>query len=255
MTIGQQISSRIFQTTGANKTTNAALGALAGQGAIAFATPVLMNPQTGHELVLGNQIVVALKAGVKPANMFAGYSYHRLLSTPDQYLVTIPGGGDASLSRANSWNTLPGVTFASPDFYQSFHTDATTNDPLLSDQWHLDNTGQTGATAGADANLPAAWDTTTGSTSVVIAMLDNGVELDHPDLAANIFTNTDEICRQRHRRRWRRIHRRRQRLELRRQQQQSQSRIRERQPRHGRRGCGGCGGQQRHRRERGVAAC
>lgn len=60
------------------------------------------------------------------------------------------------------------------------------DDPLFADQWHLDNTGQGGAVADADIDAPEAWAITRGSPDVVIAVLDDGVELDHPDLEANI---------------------------------------------------------------------
>ncbi len=197
MQLSDQLAARTFETSGAagaSIVSDAAMGSLVGQGEIAWTAPVLLDPQTGNQLMATNQVVVGVQSGAKASAIFAGYSYHHLLGTPDQYIVTIPGGGAASLTQANAWTGSPGVAFASPDFYQHFQTDATPNDPLESDQWHLNNTGQTGATAGADAKLPAAWDTTTGSNSVVIAILDNGVQLNQPDLAANIFTNTDEIA-------------------------------------------------------------
>ena len=58
------------------------------------------------------------------------------------------------------------------------------NDPLFPDQWHLQNTGQTGGTVGADANLVPAWDMATGNGSV-IAVVDDGFQHTHPDLAPN----------------------------------------------------------------------
>ena len=67
------------------------------------------------------------------------------------------------------------------------------NDPRYSEQWALDNTGQTGGTAGADIDVPGAWAMSTGSNSIVVAVIDTGVDYTHPDLAANIWTNPGEI--------------------------------------------------------------
>jgi subtilisin family serine protease len=67
------------------------------------------------------------------------------------------------------------------------------NDPLLGAQWHYNNTGQTGGTSGADISLIEAWGIETGSTDVIVAITDGGVQVNHPDLAANIWVNTDEI--------------------------------------------------------------
>ena len=58
----------------------------------------------------------------------------------------------------------------------------TPNDPLLGKLWYL---GKIGAYN--------AWDTTTGSNDIVVAILDTGVDLDHPDLVDNLWTNIDEI--------------------------------------------------------------
>lgn len=56
-------------------------------------------------------------------------------------------------------------------------------DPLFSDEWHLVNSGQTGGTPGADANVVAAWDRVRG-TGVTIAIVDDGLQYTHPDLSA-----------------------------------------------------------------------
>ena len=60
------------------------------------------------------------------------------------------------------------------------------NDPLFAQQWPLDNSGQGGGAVDADVDAPEAWAITRGSSSIVIAVLDDGVELEHPDLAPNI---------------------------------------------------------------------
>ena len=59
-------------------------------------------------------------------------------------------------------------------------------DPLFSEQWHLKNTGQDGGTAGADINVEPVWAEFRGSPDEVIAVVDDGLEIEHEDLAANI---------------------------------------------------------------------
>ena len=66
---------------------------------------------------------------------------------------------------------------------------AVPNDPQFSQQWSLDNTGQDGGTPGCDIDATQAWNITTGSRSVVVAVIDSGVDYTDPDLAANIWTN------------------------------------------------------------------
>ncbi|MEI6184912.1 MAG: S8 family serine peptidase, partial [Bacteroidota bacterium] len=58
--------------------------------------------------------------------------------------------------------------------------------PRLSWQWHFQNTGQQGGTPGADIHLTEAWDIETGDTNVIVAVMDEGVQLDHPDLKQNV---------------------------------------------------------------------
>ena len=90
----------------------------------------------------------------------------------------------------------PRVEYAEPN-YLLYKLD-TPNDALFGELWGLHNTGQTigGVTGipGADIDAVKAWDIATGSSSVVVAVIDTGIETTHPDLAANIWTNPGEIA-------------------------------------------------------------
>ncbi|MGA2255992.1 MAG: S8 family peptidase, partial [Thermoguttaceae bacterium] len=66
---------------------------------------------------------------------------------------------------------------------------AVPNDAQFSQQWALENTGQGGGTAGCDIDATQAWNITTGSKNVVVAVIDSGVDYTDPDLAANIWSN------------------------------------------------------------------
>ncbi len=67
------------------------------------------------------------------------------------------------------------------------------NDPDLPLQWGLHNLGQDSGTVDADIDAVEAWDISSGSTDVVVAIIDTGIDLDHPDLANNLWKNATEI--------------------------------------------------------------
>lgn len=68
------------------------------------------------------------------------------------------------------------------------------DDPMLPDQWHYMNFG-TGIhqEEGSDINLFPAWNVTTGSPEVIVAVIDSGVDVDHEDLAWNMWVNEAEL--------------------------------------------------------------
>jgi thermitase len=67
------------------------------------------------------------------------------------------------------------------------------NDPMFSDQWALNNTGQSGGKAESDLRAVKAWLKTKGSSDVVVAVLDTGVDYTHPDLITNIWFRPDNV--------------------------------------------------------------
>jgi len=66
------------------------------------------------------------------------------------------------------------------------------NDPYLKDQWHYNNTGQSGY-GDADINLFEAWTKTAGANNVIVSIHDEGVDVAHKDLKENIWVNTAEL--------------------------------------------------------------
>ncbi|MGB4850647.1 MAG: S8 family serine peptidase [Saprospiraceae bacterium] len=72
------------------------------------------------------------------------------------------------------------------------------NDPDFNQQWQWFNTGQTGGIFDADTDADLAWDVTTGGVTalgdtIVVAIVDDGIQIAHEDLAANIWYNYNEV--------------------------------------------------------------
>ncbi len=84
------------------------------------------------------------------------------------------------------------VEYIEPNYIYSIN--ATPNDSRYAELWGMHNTGQTGGTANVDIDAPEAWDITTGSASVVVGIVDTGINYNHPDLAANMWRNPGEIA-------------------------------------------------------------
>jgi subtilisin family serine protease len=92
------------------------------------------------------------------------------------------------------------VIYAEPNYVR--RKNALPNDPRFGDMWGLKNTGQTGfndltqqqqsGTPGADIDAELAWNITTGNRNVVVGVVDEGVDINHTDLRANIWRNPGE---------------------------------------------------------------
>ncbi len=112
-------------------------------------------------------------------------SYHLV---PGLTVVKLPGG----LSVENALKRFKGkgeILYAEPNY--ELYALAIPNDPNFSDQWGMHNTGQTGGTSDADIDAPEAWDIENDANEIIVAVIDTGVDYNHPDLVANMWTDAN----------------------------------------------------------------
>ncbi len=145
-----------------------------------------------------NSVIVRFKANAKASDKarargLVNAQFHRgFRSVPGLEALTL-SGRDTVANAVSRLSRLPFVAYAEPDYL----VQKTTNDTYYSYVYAIDNTGQSvnGVTGTADADMDVleAWAVQTGDPNLVIAVIDEGVQYDHPDLAANMWTNTGEI--------------------------------------------------------------
>jgi subtilisin family serine protease/subtilisin-like proprotein convertase family protein len=101
------------------------------------------------------------------------------------------GKGMTVAQALSAYKAEKGVLAAEPDY--KLTVSSVSNDPLLSQQWSLKNTGQGGGAPGADIHAEQAWSVTSGSPKIVVAVLDTGIDYKQPDLYDNIWINQADI--------------------------------------------------------------
>lgn len=117
---------------------------------------------------------------------------------------TIPSQNIAVVKRAifetttSAVKTLannPLVDIVEPNYI--YKINRTPNDPMFEQLWGLRNLGQKDSdgqvgSAGVDINVEKAWDIETGSSKVIVAVIDTGIDFNHPDLKDNLWVNEAE---------------------------------------------------------------
>ncbi len=78
-------------------------------------------------------------------------------------------------------------------YYDNGDIKSSPNDPQFAEQWALNNTGQNGGKANAHIDALKAWAKTQGSSEVVVAVLDTGVDYTHTDLAENMWIRPESL--------------------------------------------------------------
>ncbi len=103
---------------------------------------------------------------------------------PGQWTARVKGDAAAPLRVLEQARQVAGLRALEPLLAAQRQKKAAPNDPFFSQQWHLRNTGQKKGKKGVDANVVDIWDEAQGD-GVSIAIIDDGVDLLHPDLAGN----------------------------------------------------------------------
>ena len=114
-----------------------------------------------------------------------------ILFTEDQFILGFDASRDPFKVSDNLWDDA-NVVWSNPNFAKQIKKRFKPNDYMYPDQWHLNNTGQNGGKPGAHVSAEAAWDLQMPSQDTVIAVVDDSVDIDHPDL--NIWTNPIEAA-------------------------------------------------------------
>ena len=88
------------------------------------------------------------------------------------------------IAAANLFHETKYFEHAEPAFYM--YNISQSNDTFYEDQWNLKNRGLDGGISNIDINIESAWNITKGG-NVVVALIDNGIDMEHPDLEDNIY--------------------------------------------------------------------
>ncbi len=146
--------------------------------------------------VIPGEIIVKFRPGAAAearASVRASLGAHRKLRDFDFIRAEhIKLEGNLSVEQAiERLSRNPNVEYAEPNY--EVRALLTPNDPRYPELYAMRNTGQTGGTPGADIRASNAWDLFTGDPNLLVGVIDTGVDYNHPDLAANAWTNPGEI--------------------------------------------------------------
>jgi subtilisin family serine protease len=152
--------------------------------------PVLVY-KDGVKEVCNGEIIIKLTNNANLKDLLNDYEYSIIENefVKNQFLVKLNDINTQELFKlVDRLKPNSNVEFVEPNFTRFLvpHT----NDPLYNYQWSINNQGYLGGTIDADMDVDGAWPFSTGA-GIKVAVLDEGVDLSHPDLTANLLTGYD----------------------------------------------------------------
>jgi len=160
---------------------------MSGDIAFEFVAPVFAGEDGGPNIVTPDLLVgfepsvTEQRAEAILAELNAGDILQRRFGNMNgaYHLRTRLKSGLDVLDVANKLAERPEVRFAEPDMIFTGHGDLIPNDPGFTNLWGMQNTV---GTIGLDMKGPQAWDITTGSSNIIVVIIDVGVQANHPDI-------------------------------------------------------------------------
>jgi subtilisin family serine protease len=179
------------------------------------ANPVFETPDA--QMLVTDEFIASFPADLSRSEIDAINSSHRvemvepILGQNNTFVLRIAAGADSNaISMANLYQESGVATDAAPNFARIMMNNplenqtasavkplggggGPTNDPYYNDQWALNNIQQygVGMVYDADIDAPEAWGYTWGSSAVIIAVIDEGVDLTHEDLVGKFVPGYD----------------------------------------------------------------
>ncbi len=194
------ISKRHIEKKSTTEIINELHSEIVNDPSVRYAAPVYCEPQTGEEIVFTNKIIIKVQnddysAVINIISSLIDVTFEKELMPQVLVFKCDNLSNRDALERCMIIQTNPNVVWAEPEMIIKTEKCFTPDDPLFGKQWHLQNTGSNGSTAGADMKVSSAWDIQQmADTNITIAVFDQGIDLTHADLrfvpGRNIFDTT-----------------------------------------------------------------
>lgn len=158
----------------------------------------VFNDEDGNVMIATNRINLKLHPDIGPSQVGEFFKRHSLLFVREQgyapNLFEVSTENPDVIAEVNKLSAFPEVVYAEVQMLMHLPQRFKPNDPLYVKQWHHNNDGSNGTVPGADIKSELAWNISRGK-GIKIAVIDNGFEVTHPDLAPAVHPHSGYFTR------------------------------------------------------------